>query len=492
MNGSAGFERLRAMGRLVCLALTALVAAAVVPGAALGQARWEYTPYQVRVWIALEPAPQLPGALIPPLSETLAARSESVMGAVWQLQAAPAPAAVRPALLVQLESLTPDRLIAADKDCLNADKLYVASIAVAPHGYDVALREIDGRTRQLGPVARTVASSPEALGAALWDLIADNFTPLVRIERVQDDQVTARLRAGGLIVDPQSAALIDKGMVLQPVLRRNDRAGQPAKTNGISAPPWTLLRVEERTDSLLACKLFSGYRGVLPARGGVRSERLALLVRPRWESTRLVLSSRSDRAKPLAGYDIYSKLPEEAEPAQEGATDSFGSLELPRGEGVLQMLYVKNGRQLLARLPILPGQAQELNATLADDDRRLQAEGFVLALQSRALDLVARREIIAARFRARVKAGKFDEAQTLLEEFRKLETRQDLNRALNEAKQSVVAADRLTQSRIDKLFADATKLLGVNQLSDQMLSQLTSELTKARGGGAVASKATGQ
>ena len=115
-----------------------------------------------------------------------------------------------------------------------------------------------------------------------------------------------------------------------------------------------------------------------------------------------------------------------------------------------------------------------------------------MALQSRALDLVARREIIAARVRARLKEGKLDDAQALLEDFRKLETRQDLNRALSEAKQRIVAEDRLTQARIDKLFAEAAKLLGVKQLSEELLSQLTRELSTARGGGSVASKTAGK
>jgi hypothetical protein len=337
-------------------------------------------------------------------------------------------------------------------------------------------------------VAIRPIASREALGTVLWDLIAASFTPLVKIERVTDEQVTARLRAGGLIVDPASPANIDQGQILRPVIRRNDRSGQPAKVGGISAVPWTLLRVEARADSLLTCQLFSGYRGALPSRGGVRLERLGLLVSPRWESTRVVLESRGTTPKRLVGYDVYSRSPEQTEPELLGSTDSFGELDLQRRDGSLQLLYVKNGRQLLARLPILPGQAPELIAQMADDEARLQAEGFIMALHSRALDLVARREIIAARFRARLKEGKLDEAQALLESYRQLETRTDLTRALDEAKQGLVSADRLTQARITKLLEDAQKLLANSKLSDELLNQLTRELATAKGGGTVATK----
>ena len=468
--------------------LLALIGAAAFPAAARGQAAWEYSPYQVRVWIALEETPQLPAELLPPLTEFLTRRSESVQGAVWQLEAQAAPPAIRSELLHGLQSLTADRLVAADKYSLGGDKLYVAAIRLAPQGLDVALREVDSRSRQLGPLARAIAASPELLPTVLWDLISAEFTPLARIERVTDDQIAARLRAGGLVVDPASTALVEKGMVLRPVIRRNDRSGEPAKVGGISAVPWTLLRVEQRADSLLECKVFSGYRGAIPSRGGARTDRLALLVRPRYERTRLVLESRSASKKRLPGYEVSSRLPEETDPVPLGATDSFGALDLPRTSGGLQMLFVKNGRQLLARLPVVPGQAEELVASLADDEGRLQAEGFVMALQSRAIDLVARRQIIAARLRARLKEGKIEEAQALLEDFRKLETRIDLSRALDEARQGLVASDRLTQTRIDKLFADAGKLLGVKQLSDELLNELTREVAAAQGGGAVASK----
>jgi hypothetical protein len=101
-------------------------------------------------------------------------------------------------------------------------------------------------------------------------------------------------------------------------------------------------------------------------------------------------------------------------------------------------------------------------------------------MHSRALDLVARREILASRFRARVKEGKFDEAQALLDEFRRLESRADLSRSFDEMQKAVVATDRLTQQRIARLFDDARRLLSVKGLSDDMVNTLAGELTKAR------------
>jgi hypothetical protein len=209
-------------------------------------------------------------------------------------------------------------------------------------------------------------------------------------------------------------------------------------------------------------------------------ERLALLVRPQFESTTLALKSRGEAPRPLAGYDVFAKLDGDGESALLGQTDWRGQIELPRGDGSLQVFHIRNGTQLLARLPIVPGHERLLEAPLVDDDGRLQAEGAVAALHTRALDLAARREILAARFRTRLAERKFDEAQALLDDFRKLEGRSDLTRSLDQERQYFQAYDRLTQQRIDKLLSEARQLLTVKALSDDMVTVLAAELVKAR------------
>src|SRR5207248_1118699 len=166
-----------------------------------------------------------------------------------------------------------------------------------------------------------------------------------------------------------------------------------------------------------------------------------------------------------------------------GVTDAHGSLLLPHGEVSLETLLIKSGKQLLVRLPLVPGQAETMTAKIADDDGRLAAEGLIAALSSRALDLVARREILAARIRARVKDGKHEEAQRLLDDFRRLETRAELNRDLDRYRQQISSSDKLTQARIDRLFTDAQKLLLLKPLSDDLLAQLTRELSAIRPAG---------
>jgi hypothetical protein len=174
-----------------------------------------------------------------------------------------------------------------------------------------------------------------------------------------------------------------------------------------------------------------------------------------------------------------------------GVTDWRGSIEVPRGDILVRTLYVKNGNQLLARLPLVPGDEHEVVATTIEDDFRLQTEGFVTALQGRVTDLVARREILAARFRKRLTEAKLGDAEALLEEYRGLESRDELLKELDKHQGQIAdndaALDKLTQARIAKLMGEARKLLLNKYLDPETKNVLAKELEKARSGNAAAS-----
>jgi hypothetical protein len=272
-------------GQPVVACMLALMTALVSANRCRGQAAWEYTPYEVRVRVALESSPQLPTAALPSLAEHLANRSETVLGAIWHVETAAATAELYNLLLNETNELTAEKIVAALPTAdLSADKIYFASIIYRDQRYQLSVRELDCRTRQLGPPLVRTAGGIESLPLAIWDALVDGFTPLARIEQVEASRVTARLRAAGLAPGPESPALVQAGSALRPIVRRNDRGGQPAK-GGIQSPPWTILTVNSREDALLDCTLQSGYRNPIPARGGVRVDRLALAIRPRYSNS---------------------------------------------------------------------------------------------------------------------------------------------------------------------------------------------------------------
>lgn len=476
------FRFLSEFSRIPLRTFCILALVTLLANRAHAQAAWEFTPYQARIWIAQEATPQLPPTITNSLSQSLPSRIATTWSGVLHVEVAPAPTKLRCRLLAHFDELTADMVASSvEPKELEVDKIFLTALHASPSGFVLRLRELDCPSRQIGPLVEIPFSTINNLTSVVTDALAESFTPIARIEIVDDGKLSARLRAGGLITDPDSPANVEPGMILRPVIRRNDRDGQPAK-GGIQAIPWSYMSVDDKHDATLECTLRSGFRAAIPARGGVRIQRLALLVRPRREATRLTLRSRGDKSKPLAGYEIHRRLDGETQETQLlGQTNSRGELLIPRTDSAkLETLVVKNGQQLLARLPLVPGYEESLTAYVVDDDGRLAAEGFIAALTSRVIDLVARREILAAQIRARVKDNKLDEAQKLLDDFRRLSTRADLTRDLDQFRQQVATTDKTTQQRIDRVFADAQKLLLLKPLSDELLAALTREVTAAR------------
>jgi hypothetical protein len=332
----------------------------------------------------------------------------------------------------------------------------------------------------LGSGANCFLPKQTTLSAAIWagwDLMVQAFTPLVRIERVEGLDVTARIRAGGLIVSDSSPALIEPEQSLRPIVRRNERTGEPTKT-GLLSVGWTILAVESRSGSLLKCKNVIGLSraGFPPKRDCVRNASLCWCD-SRYDETTVLIRSRDPSKTPLVGYSLYERPVGEEPAVLVGVSDWKGEVLLPSLGGKSQVLLVRSGDQLLARLPLVPGALQRVEAPMVNDDGRLQAEGLVRAFQSRIMDVEARRQILAARTRARMGEGKLDDAQKLLDELRQIETRSDLSRYLNQ--QRVASPDPITQKRIDKLLSDASGLLA-KFVDPELVSTLNRDLVNAR------------
>ena len=83
---------------------------------------------------------------------------------------------------------------------------------------------------------------------------------------------------------------------------------------------WTVLIAKSRIGSLLTCEFHSGYRQPFSTRRSSRVQQLAYLVKPRLESSTLRLVNRRSPNEPLAGYEVYSRPPND-----EQATEMVGT-----------------------------------------------------------------------------------------------------------------------------------------------------------------------
>lgn len=452
------------------------------PDSLQAQATWEYTPYSIKVWMAFDTAAELTAGLAKRIETAIVERSWVVAGAAWRAQAVPCPAGLALDAARHPEWITAEAVKTAAPETLkDDDQLLLLSVRDELTGLAITARELNCRTRMWQPAVTRHVTQPARVADEAFAALVDAFVPFGRIESSKGKEAIVRVRAAGLILDDRSPARLAERDVLLPIIRRNDRLGEPL-ANGIQSAAWTFLTVTGRRGLQLQCEVHSGMTSPLGGRSTTRTVRLALLAKPRLEATELAVQTQGDKPSPLGGYEVYSKPPDSEDAELLGVTDWRGRIAITKKPNPLQVLYVRNGGRLLARLPVVPGMEPLVTAQVPDDDPRLFAEGYVKGLQNRVMDLVARRELYLARFRRLLQKKEFDQAKALLEEFRALETRSDLARQLDQQEQRVKSPDRRVQARIDQLFTDTRQLI-LKFLDPRTTNQLADELLRAQRSG---------
>lgn len=443
------------------------------PGAARAQAVWELTPYRIQVYLAAGNLPDLTPRVLDDLATGLVDRADVVVGAAWQMRVAAAPDLLHRQMAGGLNSIQVESLPA---EALGADKVTLLWIAPEWTGYRVAARELDVATRTFSPVVEKWATAAALLPGTLFAAASDVFAPLASIESEAGGKVRLRLRAGRFPARDPAFLSVAPGDVFRPIIRYDDRDGNPKR---ILALPWTYFAVEQVDQAELTCQMYSGLRTALAGRRRGRVHQLALAVKPPGESTRLVVRARTASKRPLCGYDIYLQKPGETAGAWFGRTGLDGSIVIPPGEAPLMILYVRNGGQLLARLPLVPGLEKEAEAVVLDDDQRLAAESAVMAAQEELVDLVTRRAVLAAQIRGAVKAGDLKSADRMLIDLFALRTRDQFTTQLAAQRQRLYSEDPIVQKHVDKMFEETRKLV-VQYLDPNEIDKVSAEVREAK------------
>lgn len=448
------------------------------PPVAQAQEAWEYSPYRIRVWLAMDHSPLWTTRRVAELEQTLRHQLRTYAGATWRLHFERSPEMVRTLLLGSLHGLTYDQMLEADESLREDDKLMVVSLRNEATRIVVEARELDISTRVWSQVEQREVRQSDLLGLTVAQAMRATFAPLARIEDVRGNTAFVRLRAAGLSVDEHCPSSRRVGDVMKVVMRRNDRYGHPLP-DGIRTVEWTLLQVAEVDGARLECDIHSINRNLLGGRSSSRVARFALGIRTPDDRTEIQLLSRTDPPTPLIGYEIHARDPQTEASEFVGQTDWRGIVEVTRDASPLKVYYVRSGGMLLARLPLVPGQMERASVQLMDDEKRLQAEALVRGVQATLVDVVARRELLAARIRQKISESEFEEAQELVDEFRSIQTLADLRSRLDRAKQEVTTNNPRLQARIDQLFAETQTQLS-NFIRPNLVEELTAELAKAQ------------
>jgi len=439
------------MIRLIAIVLTmALLSWRTI--SATAQDAWEYTPYEVQVYLTAAPGETLSDQQWNTIAQHLHDRADTVVGGAWRLKVERPPAELQAALAGGLEALKAEHVPAIVPP---PDKVIVLAVRSNPEAA-IDAREFDSRSLQWSAVQSRAALQGVRLPREAFLALTEAFSPLAQVAEVRGKEALLRLRAEGFAPRDPAWQWTQVGDVFRGVLRSNERSGQ---ARGVQEIPWTLLEVAEVTPTGVLCHIESGVRGAISAKRG-RSEVVALLVRPTRGETRLELHARTADAKPLAGYDVYATDRAGSKIERLGRSDRTGSVIVPSGEAKYRILLVKDGQELLARLPIVPGLAPSVTARIPDDARRLEVEAFVVGLQESVVDLVARRAVLLARAESRLDADDVEAAEKLIEEVRRMETREQLQQRIAVERRRFTSDDPTVQRKIDRLFDDTTQLLG--------------------------------
>ena len=436
-----------------CAALAALVWASAAVGAT-GQPVWELRPYRVQIYLGFAARPEFGGQLPAVLAGRLAEGIPSLQGGAWIVAVAPAPEGLQQAMSASLAGVTAEVLA---KEALEADKVMLVEVSAAGGGYQVAARELDVATGLWSAVVARSLAQLLKLSDACSAAVFEAFAPLARVSALKDGQVVLRLRASAF--KPRDAALapVRPGSVFRLAARAVTGEGEAAAR---AAPiPWTFCTVEAVAQDELHGRLETGLQNPLPDRWETSLEVLALGVVPPRRPSILTLKATAAPSQPLRGYEVYASTSGTASPVLLGRTDRQGSLRVPPGDHLLQIVLVKHGEQWLARLPIVPGLEPQLSAAVADNEHRIELDASVAALRDAVVDLAARRQMLLVSARARIAAQQFAGAEQAVKQLRELPAAEELVAArIAEAKNSL-SGDAASLARLDAVLADYQQVL---------------------------------
>ncbi|MBC7855924.1 MAG: hypothetical protein IAF94_21050 [Pirellulaceae bacterium] len=442
----------------------AILLLASLPLSAMGQdesalTAWDILPYRIHLLTAVEADASLPPRLEQELSADLASRASAAVGGAWRLEVSRAPAELRHRILHSLADVTSENLPAAAK---KGDKVMMLGIASSENGYVVRARELDLAAGLWNTTATRNVRQAAGVRQAALRCVLSAFAPQARIEKVEGNIVTLKLRAAALARSDANQPLLISGTVFRPVLLKCDARGAI-----VAAPPepigWTfLIPTETKTaSSPFTARIETGLSGnVIPDYHPTRL-RLALGVSPAQDSTRVKLAAEGSAA-PLEGYEVAVQEPEAA--GKPGAALSLGRsgpdgiVVVPPGPSAVRTLLVRHGEEVLARLPLVPGLAEEITISLADDRPRLALESALRRIQDDLVDLVARREVLVSRIKAATTASNTAAADKLKHQLRRLPSLDPLLAELTKQQGAADALEGPTRQKMQQRLTEIRKL----------------------------------
>ena len=432
----------------------------------------ELRPYRVALHVAFD-APQFSDSAKTGIIDDIRNAAARCIGSQWQLTVTHS-AWVQPASREGLRRLTiADVASHAGAVADDFDVWIVAAIQATGSGWGIDVRSWQP----------AINVSPEPIGDMTYDLqeapllglrlCYESFRPVGTVEDVDGKQVRVILQAGALPVPDDNFSQNRTGGLFAPVLASRNR---DKKIERLQPIPWTYLKTVESTASRVTCELFSGLRTPIGGKQRGKVETLVVAVKPSFRSTLLDLATQSKPSLPLVAHRIELRNSAEIPRPEDGKepdprllttllTDRRGQVTLPVNvQNPMIWLFAYSGKNLLARVPVIPGLVAKARLEVPDDSARLEAESELFKLQGELIEAVAARNTAVARMRAAVKRNDATHAKEAAADLKKLPAAQAyLNRVIEIRVPGVKAAkgrkDRAGEARINRMCDDMVELI---------------------------------
>lgn len=302
------------------------------------------------------------------------------------------------------------------------DKLFLLTVESAGIGYQIAGREFDIDSQQLGPLVEQTTYARPFLAETSFQILRDLFSAVVTIEAVEGDQAIVSEQGSQYLTPDPAIGTLRRRDFFVPFFRYLNR---DREVKDIQMIPWTYLILEEVDRKHARCSISSGLRGILSS-SRRRVEMQAIRVVPRFPETELALVPRGTSTQSYAGMRVQiSPLnPQEVRQLQVAAqkeseeTGKKVSFEkeyiteelLTNREGTITVkadpsdpliwLYVRSGKALVANVPYIPGIAPRTAIQVPDDRIRLGVEGELAVLNGELIEEVASLSMQMSRIRS--------------------------------------------------------------------------------------------
>ncbi len=414
--------------------------------------------YKIKVLISFSNDARLTPRLRSDVLRRLLTHTSAYVGDIWQLEIQDVSGTLALSTQESIATLTAERIEAYTED---KDKVFVLGIEAQGDRFVLGAREFDVAFTRWGPLFPGSARETTQVARELLLLASRMFSPLARFEDGDTKRVVVVIKGGRLptlnpdAIDSKaqykpSFQFVPNGALFRPMrpVYNEDRS----EIIGVTPMGWTFYVVEGRDKEKAMCKIDSALSRTLPPTSTEPDEPQIILARTAGGNTRLRLVDPENKA-PLPAMDVERVETIGGASLPLGTTDSDGSIMISpnpnRSGSGLVWVFVRHGRDTMARLPILPGAGEEPNLELRPDEVRLDIEGRVMAMQTQIVDQVARRTILSG---ARSVTTNVLEGGLIRSAIKKKEWKQAQN-FLKQLKDSPVAETMMTKLEDTKEYA---------------------------------------